>query len=127
MTIVTPGPRPLLFLLTEANGQRSRANKTIPSGAGIIVSGQVCATVTATGAVVPLAPAASDGSQNANCISMYKYNATSAAVMGAFIDNDAEVKEEELVWPVGISGPQKLAAVASLRAAGIKILAASYV
>ena len=127
MTIVTSGPRPLMFLLTEANGQRSRANKTIPSGSGVVVSGQVCAIVTATGAVKPLAAGASDGTQTAACISMYTYDATSAAVMGAFIDADAEVIEEELVWPVGISGPQKLTAVADLRKAGIKILPASFV
>lgn len=127
MTIVSPGPRPLMFLLTEARGQRSRGNRTIPSGSGVIVSGQVCSTLTSSGAAKPLAPAAADGTQNADSISMYRYDSTGAAVMGAFIERDAEVKEEELVWPAGITAPQKAAAIAALKAVGIIIRPASYV
>lgn len=126
MTIVKPGPRALMFLLTEASGQRSRDNKTIAAGS-VVVSGQVCGDVTATGETKGLNVGASTGEQTATGISMYRYDATAGKVMGAFIVRDSEVKEEELVWPAGITGSQKLTAIGQLKALGIIIRPASYV
>jgi len=123
--IVKPGPRPLMFLLTEATGNRSRDNKTVAAGS-VVVSGQVCGDVTATGATKPLNVGASTGEQVASSISCYRYDATTGAIMGAFITSDAELIEEELYWPVGITPTQKLAAVEQLRTRGIKIRPASF-
>lgn len=113
------------FILSES-GHRSRDNLTIASGR-TIRTGEVCAIVTATGSVVALNPAASDGSQNAAVLPVYGYDASAAAVMGAFVTTDAEVKEDGLIWPAGITGPQKAAAIAALAARGIKIRPRSYV
>ena len=48
MTVLTEGRHPGEFLMTEANGQRSRENITIASGAGIIAPGTVLGRITAS-------------------------------------------------------------------------------
>ena len=45
MTVLIEGLHPGAFLMTEANGQRSRENITIASGAGIVAPGSVLGRV----------------------------------------------------------------------------------
>jgi len=49
MTVLIEARHPGEFLMTEANGQRSRETITIASGAGIIAPGTVLGKVTASG------------------------------------------------------------------------------
>ena len=64
MTVLIEARHPGEFLMTEANGQRSRETITIASGAGIIAPGTVLGKVTASGKYVASAVGAADGSQN---------------------------------------------------------------
>ena len=124
--VLRGGPRAGDFILSEANNNRSRDNLTIASG-NTVVMGEVCGIITVGGQVAPLDTAAADGSDEAAVISIYAYDASGAAVMGAFITRDAEVKEDGLVWPEGISAGDKTAAITQLAARGIIIRPRSYV
>src|SRR5262249_28343864 len=76
--------------------------------------GTVLGLVTASGKNVILAPAASDGSQNADCILLEKVDATSADVVAVALRRVATVVTQALVWPGGITTNQKKAALAQL-------------
>lgn len=105
---------------TEGPNRISRDEATIASGAGKIVPGQVLGKITASGKLVPVAPAAADGSQTAAKVSLQYADATSAdAARTVVLSRQAEVVAQALVWPVGITTNQKAAAIAQLEAAGI--------
>jgi hypothetical protein len=128
VNILSGGVRPGDFILSENEqvGARSRDNLTFKSG-NTFKPGQVCGIITATGKVVPLDPAASDGSDDAAVLPVYAIDATAADVMGVGITREATVKEDGLIWPAGISAPNKAAAIAQLKALGIIIRPRSYV
>jgi hypothetical protein len=71
------------------------------------------------GSLKPLAPAATDGTQNAAAILFEGCDATSADVRRTYTARDSEVQADMLTWPVGITDTQKNAALASLAALGI--------
>jgi len=98
MTVLNEGRHPGEFLLTEANGQRSRGNITIASGAGIIAPGTVLGKVTASGKFVASAVGATDGSQTAVAVTLYGCDATSADAAIAAIVRDAEVNGNVLAY-----------------------------
>lgn len=125
-SVLTPGRRPLQFILREANGQRSRDNLTILSG-GALLAGQLSVLVASTGKVIPLVASPTYATGDKVVLPCYAYNAAGADVMGAFVTRDAELIEEDLIYPAGISGPNKLAAVAKLAEAGLIIRPASYI
>lgn len=100
---------------------------------GTLITGQnlsactVVGQITASGKFTILAPAANDGSQNAAAILVggkngeNRVNATSADKSGLFFKRGpAQVNLADLVWPAGITDPQKAAAIAQLLALGIK-------
>lgn len=124
--VVYSGLRPGAFILSEAEGARSRDNLTIKAG-NVTAPGLVLGKITTGGKLVPHDPGASDGSEVAHSISIYAYDATAADVMGAILTNDAEVIEDGLIFKSGISGPNKAAAIAALLAQGIKVRPKSYV
>lgn len=124
--VLRGGVRPLAFLLREASGSRSRDNLTLALGEKVL-PGQVCGIVTATGEVAPYDPTEDDGTQNAAVIPGYAYDATAAAVMGAYVTRDAELIEDALIWPAGISAPNKAAAILALKAQGLIVRPRSYV
>jgi head decoration protein D len=68
----------------------------------------------------PLNTAGGDGSETAVAILWDTVDATSADQPCVVIDCDAEIKVPELVWPVGITDPQKSTALASLASRGFK-------
>jgi hypothetical protein len=97
--------------------------------AGTLISGQNLAAATVVGLITAsskftiLAPAAADGSQNAAGIMYDAVNATSgdkACVVAR--RGPMMVNGNDLVWPGGITGPQKATAIAQLLALGIKVL-----
>lgn len=87
------------------------------------VGDTVTYTVTAaagSGYVVPLAPAATDGSQNVFGIAFAALTTGAAAVQGAIIADAAEVKSGMLDWG-SLNAGQIAAAILQLNAKGIKV------
>ena len=76
-------------------------------------------TAPAQSGLVPLAPAATDGSQIAAGILFDAADASSAAVIAVAHTRACEVNGGELTWPGGITSGQKAAAIDQLSAAGI--------
>ena len=95
-------------LLNEANGERSRALVTIPSGAGKVAPGTL---LTTAGAV------ATDWTTVA-LVNLNWVDATSAAKQAAVISCDAEVHGEFLAWGAA-TDTNKKAAESALAERGI--------
>jgi len=85
------------FILSEANGKRSRENVTIAEGENL-KAGAVLGRLTSGGAYAHFDNDASDGTQTARGILIADCNATDAATPAAIIARDAEVNGHELVW-----------------------------
>lgn len=122
MTTLTEGRHTAEFLLSEANGNRSRDHAKIASGAGKLVPGQVLGKITASGKYVAHAPAASNGSETAVAILYAAVDATSADAPAVIVARDAEVKRVELTYNVATDTDAEFAAVhASLASVGIVV------
>ncbi|UQR66210.1 head decoration protein [Bradyrhizobium sp. C-145] len=118
-TIFIEGRHPAEFILTEANGQRSRDNITI-GASQTIVPGTVLGMVTADGSYLGFTTGAADGSQNAAAIAIYGVTTGAGETAKiAAITRDAEVNGNILTWPAGITALQKATAIAALAANGI--------
>lgn len=106
------------FLLSEANGSRSRENIII-AASQTLKAGAVLGRVTVGGQYVIHDPGASNGSQNAAAI---LYDAVTTGVGetadAVGITRDAEVIGARLTWD-DHTAPQKTAAIAQLAAIGI--------
>lgn len=102
------------FIVSQANGHRSVDRGTL-SGSKLL-AGTVLGQVTASGKWVILAPAADDGSQNAAGFSYATVDASTADKTGTVVVRDAEVNGNEIIWPAGITGPQKTTALGKLAA-----------
>lgn len=123
-TYTDTGARNAGCILSEANGHRSRANITIAAGAGILAPGTVLGKITATGATQgkyrPASPDATDGSQTAAAVLLYRADASAADVWVAGLVRGAEVNGKTLVYaPTVNTQALRLAADAQLAAAGI--------
>lgn len=92
---------------------------TVITGQNLAV-GTVVGIITASGKATILAPAASDGSQTAAGVIIEAVNATAADVKHYFLARGpAILNSNKVVWPGGISDPQKATATAQLKALGI--------
>lgn len=107
------------YIISEAGGYRSREQAHMASGSGLVKSGTVCGKVTATGKYKPLAPAANDGSEVAYAVLFQGCNANDGDARSVFTVRDTEVTEAGLIWPGGITDPQKTTAIAALSERGI--------
>ena len=107
------------YLVSEAQGYRSREQVIIATGSGELKAGAVLGKVTASGKYAPLDPDATDGSEDAAAILYEPCDATGADVRRAVTARDAEVVAELLVFADGTTDPEKTAALASLAALGI--------
>ena len=88
--VLFEAPHPGSFILGEAEAggnTLSRDNVTLTGGV-VIATGTVLAQNSA-GSYLPLAPAASDGTQNAAGLSIYKYDVTAGDLKGAIIARDS--------------------------------------
>ena len=120
MTVLIEGLHPGAFLMTEANGQRSREDIIIESGAGIIAPGTVLGKVTASGKYIASAVGASDGSETPAAINIYGGDASASDAAVSAIVRDAEVNGHCLVYHADRDQPaEKDAANAALGALGI--------
>ena len=106
-TTFTETSHPAEFVLTEANGQRSRDNITIVSGAGVVKVGTVLGKITSGGKYTPSPATGSDGSQTGVAINLYQVDATSADVAVAAITRDAEVNKNLLVYEATVDDATK--------------------
>ena len=120
MTVLIEGLHPGAFLMSEANGQRSRENIIIESGAGIIAPGTVLGKVTASGKYIASAIGAADGSETPAAINLYGADASTSDAAVSAIVRDAEVNGHCLVYHADRDQPaEKDAANAALGALGI--------
>lgn len=120
MTVLVETRHPGEFILSEANGQRSRDVITIASGAGILAPGTVLGRVTASGKYVASAVGASDGSQTAAAINIFGADASSSDVTVSAIVRDAEVNGKCLTYHADRDQPaEKAAANTALAVLGV--------
>lgn len=108
------------FLISEASNTRSREQIFLAAGNNL-KSGTVLGQITASGKYTALAPASTDGSQAAAAILCWNTDATAADKRTVCISNEAEVDDQLLVWPSGITTPQKATATSQLLTLQIKL------
>jgi hypothetical protein len=105
------------FIVSEANGHRSRDQVTVLSGE-TLKAGQVVAKVTASGKYVAWDHAQSaeaDGTTTPAGILFGAVDASGGDKLGVIIARDAEVNSNEIVWPDAAQASEKAAAIATLR------------
>lgn len=123
MTAKTEGRHPGEFLLSEANGYRSRETVTILGGyggSGIVPAGTVLGKITSGGKYQPSPATGSDGSQIGIAVLMYPVDATEADVEAVVIARDAEVNGKVLSYAASVDdGSKKAAKATQLAAVGI--------
>ena len=108
------------WLKFEGDNLYSRDEVTVASGQNL-ATGTVIGVITASGKVTQLAPAASDGSQNAAGVLLNAVDASAADRPGVIIARHAICSDKGLVWPASITGPQKAAAINQLESLGILV------
>lgn len=120
MTTLTEGRHAGGFLVWETSRDYTRDTVTLTSGAGKLDPGTVLGKITTGGKFTQLAPAASNGSQNAAGILWGHADATAAdAAAVVVLRGPAIVNRNDLIWPTGATEPQIAAATAALAALGI--------
>jgi len=120
MTMLTEGKHAGGFLVWEVLRDFTRETVTIASGAGKLAPGTVLGKITTGGKFTGLAPAATNGSQNAAGILWAGVDATDADAPGVVIlRGPAIVNRYEVVWPEGATEAQITAATTALAALGI--------
>lgn len=119
-TTLTESARNAGFILSEANGNRSRENGTVASGqnlaAGTVLMDNGAGLLTALTA----AGTAGDLDGDAVGILLNAVDASDDDVEGAYIARDAEVNGNSLTYPTeSTAGGEKAATIASLAMLGI--------
>ena len=120
MTTLTEGKHAGGFLVWETSRDYTRETVTIASGAGKIEPGTVLGKITTGGKFTALAPAATNGSQNAAGIIWAGVDASAADAAGVvLLRGPAIVNRHEIVWPAGATEAQITAATTALATIGI--------
>ena len=120
MTMLTEGKHAGGFLVWEVLREYTRETVTIASGAGKLEPGTVLGKITAGGKYTTLAPAATNGSQNAAGILWDTVDAsTSDAPVVIMLRGPAIVNRHEIIWPEGATEAQITAATSALATIGI--------
>lgn len=120
MTVLTEGKHAGGFLVWEVLRDYTREIVTIASGAGKLEPGTVLGKITTGGKFTPLAPAATNGSQNAAAILWDQVDASTVDVSGVVVlRGPTIVNRQEIAWPVGATEAQITAATTALAAIGI--------
>lgn len=126
MTVLIESRHPGEFLLSEANGQRSREEITIAAGSGVIAPGAVLGRYTSganTGkyALAPATAADPDvGHHVAIAVALYGCDTTTSDRSIAAIHRDAEVSRHGLSYASSVDDATKRSAkAAQLAAVGI--------
>jgi hypothetical protein len=120
MTTLTEGKHAAGFLVWEVLRDYTRETITVASGAGKLEPGTVLGKITTGGKYTVLAPAATNGSQNAAGILWAGVDASAADAPGvALLRGPAIVNRHEIVWPEGATEAQITAATMALATIGI--------
>ena len=93
-------------LVWEEDRGYSRDEVVIADGQDLAVA-QIVGRIEATGKIVALDPAADTGAQKAVGFTIAKYKADGADIKGVIIAREAIITTSDLVWPDGITDPQK--------------------
>jgi hypothetical protein len=86
---------------------------------GSFTLGTVLGKITASGKFTELDPAAEDGSENAAAVLGADCDASTADKIAMVVARGAVLDVAGLVWPAGITDPQKAAALSQLKALGL--------
>ena len=108
------------WLKFEEDNLYSRDQVTVASGQNL-KTGTVVGIITASGKVTQLAPSANDGSENAAGVLLGDVDASAGDTPGVIIARHAICSDKGLVWPSGITGPQKNTALGQVKALGILV------
>ena len=120
MTMLTEGKHAGGFLVWEVLRDYTRETVTIASGAGKLEPGTVLGKITTGGKHTTLAPAATNGSQNAAGILWDAADASIADAPGVvLLRGPAIVNRHEIIWPDGANEAQITAATTALATIGI--------
>lgn len=118
MTILTEGQHTAEFIVSEANGARSRATGTLVSGEDL-AAGTVLGVITASGKWTQFNQDAADGSETAAAVLYAAVDASGGDADAVAVVRDAEVNGAELVWPSDIEAGEKTDAIADLANVGV--------
>ena len=120
MTMLTEGKHAGGFLVWEVLRDYTRETVTIASGVAKLEPGTVLGKITTGGKYTTLAPAATNGSQNAAGILWDKVDASAADAPGVImLRGPAIVNRHEIIWPDGATEAQITAATTALATIGI--------
>ena len=120
MTALNETAHPGDFILSEADGYRSRDNVTIVSGQNL-GAGAVVGKITATGKYAAYDNQASDGTQTAAGVLYAAVDASDGDMPGVILDTDCELVADAVDFGSGSSGADETAGTADLLALGIKL------
>lgn len=109
---------PGAFLVSEANGHRSREQGELASGQDL-PAGAVVGQIAASGAYAAYDPEATDGSEEVAGILYAGIDASEGAAAAVIIRRDAEVIEDHLTWFDAATEGQITTGIAALAALGI--------
>ena len=115
---LTEGKHPGEFIISEANGHRSREVVTIDNGADLVAR-TVLDLPTGTTKYIACDQDASDGSETAVAILYADAAAASAEVEAVAIVRDAEVNRDELTFAAANDAGEITELIADLAAVGI--------
>lgn len=102
----------------------SRNQETVAAGQNLGI-GTVVGKNTDDGKLYALNPSASDGTQNAFGVLIQDVDATLIDKTGIVIARHAVLADKAIVWPAGITAPQKAAAIAQMEVKGVLIRSAA--
>jgi hypothetical protein len=118
MPVMTEGQHTGEFIVSEGNGSISRETATILNGR-TLDAGAVLGQITASGKYREIDPAAITGAEVAVAVLLDAVDASGGDAPGIIISRLAEVHSGEVVWPTGITDPQKQTAIDQLAVATI--------
>ena len=116
----TEGVYPAEFIISEAQGTRSRDVGTLASGNNL-VAGAVLGIVTASGKYAEHDPAQTDGTEDAVAVLYADIDASAADADCVVVSRDTEVDGNQLAWITGISAGDKTDGITSLLGKGIVV------
>ena len=114
---LTEGVYPAEFIISEAQGTRSRDTGTLASGNNLVASA-VLGIVTASGKYAEHDPGAVDGTEDAVAVLYADVDASAADADCVVVSRDAEVDGNQLAWITGISAGDKTDGITSLATGG---------
>ena len=119
MTVLTQGIQPYEFLLSEANGMRSRGQATVTVAGGVsLPSGTVLGKITASGKLIKYLDGAADGSQAAVAVlGTPLVGVANGDYKATVFERDCEVIGKYLNGGVALDAP----GIADLKALGVLV------